>query len=85
MLGRRQLRPAGQDDTSEDGLIGLLRAAEDSGLLVESELDVFSFHHELAREAIEGELGREQRRLHQARRCHAGVRGTKDPALARHA
>jgi DNA-binding CsgD family transcriptional regulator len=52
---------------SETDLIQRLRAAVESGLLVESDPDVFSFHHELAREAIEGGLlGRERRRLHQA-------------------
>jgi ATP/maltotriose-dependent transcriptional regulator MalT len=53
--------------TPEDALIVLLRAAVDSGLLVESAPDVFSFHHDLAKEAIkEGLLGRERRRLHEA-------------------
>ena len=53
--------------TSEDELIDLLRGAVNSGLLVETEPDVFSFHHDIAREAIEGSLlGREQRRLHAA-------------------
>jgi DNA-binding CsgD family transcriptional regulator len=52
---------------SEDDLIRRLRAAVDAGLLVEGEPDVFGFHHEIAREAIEsGLLGREQRRLHEA-------------------
>jgi DNA-binding CsgD family transcriptional regulator len=52
---------------SETDLIARLRAAVESGLLVESDPDVFSFHHELAREAIEGGLlGRERRRLHLA-------------------
>ncbi|MGH9261511.1 MAG: DUF2515 family protein, partial [Acidimicrobiales bacterium] len=52
---------------SESELIARLRAAVDHGLLVETDPDVFSFHHELAREAIEsGLLGRERRRLHEA-------------------
>src|ERR671910_511689 len=52
---------------SEDDLISRLHAAVESGLLVETDPDVFSFHHELAREAIEGKLlGRERRRLHEA-------------------
>jgi DNA-binding CsgD family transcriptional regulator len=52
---------------SETDLIARLRTAVESGLLVEADPDVFSFHHELAREAIEGALlGRERRRLHQA-------------------
>jgi DNA-binding CsgD family transcriptional regulator len=72
---------------SEDELIAVLRAAVDSGLLVESEPDVFSFHHELAREAIEhGLLGREQRRLHEAALAALRASGSKDHlALARHA
>ena len=53
--------------TAEDDLISLLRTAMDSGLLVEEDADVFAFHHDLAREAIEGGLlGRERRRLHEA-------------------
>ncbi|MGH9113281.1 MAG: ATP-binding protein [Acidimicrobiales bacterium] len=52
---------------SENDLISRLRAAVESGLLVEADPDVFSFHHELAREAIEDKLlGRERRRLHEA-------------------
>src|SRR3546814_20021380 len=51
----------------EDDLIVSLRAAVDSGLLVETGPDVFSFHHDLAREAVEsGLLGRQRRRLHEA-------------------
>ncbi|MET0729025.1 MAG: LuxR C-terminal-related transcriptional regulator [Acidimicrobiales bacterium] len=53
--------------TDEDQLIERLRAAVDSGLLVENDADVFGFHHDLAREAIEGGLlGRERRRLHES-------------------
>lgn len=53
--------------TEEATLIELLRAGVDSGLLVEVDQDVFSFHHELSREAIkEGLLGRERRRIHEA-------------------
>ncbi|HKY66645.1 MAG TPA: AAA family ATPase, partial [Acidimicrobiales bacterium] len=52
---------------SEADLIARLRVAVDRGLLVEGDPDVFGFHHELAREAIEaGLLGRERRRLHEA-------------------
>jgi DNA-binding CsgD family transcriptional regulator/tetratricopeptide (TPR) repeat protein len=52
---------------SEADLIARLRVAVDRGLLVESDTDLFGFHHELAREAIEaGLLGRERRRLHEA-------------------
>lgn len=36
---------------SESDLIDRLRMAVDSGLLVETDADVFSFHHDLAREA----------------------------------
>ncbi|HZM37791.1 MAG TPA: LuxR C-terminal-related transcriptional regulator [Acidimicrobiales bacterium] len=89
VLGRRVSFDllAGVTGTSEDELISRLRAAVDSGLLVESEPDVFSFHHELAREAIEGGLlGREQRRLHQAALDAMRATGSKDHlALARHA
>jgi DNA-binding CsgD family transcriptional regulator len=71
----------------EGELIGRLRAAVDRGLLVEAEPDVFSFHHELAREAIEGSLlGREQRRLHEAAFAALQATGSRDHvALARHA
>ncbi len=72
---------------SEDELIRLLRAAVASGLLVETEPDVFSFHHDIAREAIEGSLlGREQRRLHDAALDALRATGSRDHlALARHA
>jgi DNA-binding CsgD family transcriptional regulator/tetratricopeptide (TPR) repeat protein len=53
--------------TDEVDLIEHLRVAVDRGLLVETDPDVFSFHHDLAREAVEGGLlGRERRRLHEA-------------------
>jgi DNA-binding NarL/FixJ family response regulator len=53
--------------TPEATLIDLLRTAVQAGLLVETDPDVFSFHHDLAREAIKsGLLGRERRRLHEA-------------------
>jgi DNA-binding NarL/FixJ family response regulator len=72
---------------SESDLIARLRAAVESGLLVETDPDVFSFHHELAREAIEGGLlGRERRRLHQA--AFEALRKTESRdhvALAHHA
>jgi len=73
--------------TSEDHLIDLLRAAVDSGLLVETEPDVFGFHHEIAREAIASSLlGRERRRLHQAALDVLRTAGTPDhAAIARHA
>jgi DNA-binding NarL/FixJ family response regulator/tetratricopeptide (TPR) repeat protein len=60
---------------TEDELIRRLRVAVDAGLLVEGEPDVFGFHHEIAREAIEaGLLGREQRRLHE--KALASLRGS---------
>jgi len=73
--------------TSEDDLILLLRAAVDSGLMVETDPDVFGFHHELAREAIAGQmLGRERRRLHEAAFEALRQAGSKDHgALCRHA
>jgi len=53
--------------TEEPDLIEHLRAAVDAGLLVEKDDDLFAFHHDLAREAVEaGLLGRERRRLHEA-------------------
>ena len=69
VLGRRVSFDllAGVTDLSESELIDRLKVAVDSGLLVETEADVFGFHHEIAREAIESSLlGRERRRLHQA-------------------
>jgi DNA-binding NarL/FixJ family response regulator len=74
-------------ETSEDQLIALLRAAVDSGLLLEIEPDVFGFHHEIAREAIAGGLlGRERRRLHEAALAALREAGSRDhAALARHA
>jgi DNA-binding CsgD family transcriptional regulator/tetratricopeptide (TPR) repeat protein len=73
--------------SSEDELIDLLRGAVASGLLVETEPDVFSFHHDIAREAIETSLlGREQRRLHAAALDALRATGSHDRlALARHA
>ena len=72
---------------SEADLIARLRVAVDRGLLVEGDPDVFGFHHELAREAIEaGLLGRERRRLHEAalEALRAGPR-RDHVALAHHA
>jgi len=69
VLGRRVTFDvlAAVTGTEEGELIERLRAAVDSGLLVEDDADVFGFHHDLAREAIEsGLLGRERRRLHEA-------------------
>ncbi len=72
---------------SEDDLIRRLRAAVDAGLLVEGEPDVFGFHHEIAREAIEaGLLGREQRRLHEKALASLRESGSRDHvALVHHA
>ena len=72
---------------SEADLIDHLRLAVDGGLLVETDADVFSFHHDLAREAIEaGLLGRERRRLHEAAIDALRRAGSHDhAALAHHA
>lgn len=73
--------------TDERELIDHLRAAVDSGLLVETDADVFGFHHDLAREAIEsGLLGRERRRLHEAALAALRQAGSRDHvALTHHA
>lgn len=72
---------------SESDLIDRLRMAVDSGLLVETDADVFSFHHDLAREAIESSLlGRERRRLHEAALDALRQGGSRDHvALTHHA
>ncbi len=71
----------------EDDLIARLRVAVDQGLLVEVDPDVFGFHHELAREAVEsGLLGRERRRLHEAALDALRAGGSRDHvSLAHHA
>jgi DNA-binding CsgD family transcriptional regulator len=71
----------------EGDLIARLRVAVDRGLLVEGDPDVFGFHHELAREAVEsGLLGRERRRLHEAALDALRAAGSRDQvALADHA
>jgi DNA-binding CsgD family transcriptional regulator len=52
--------------TPEDELIDVLRSLVASGMLIESEDDVFGFRHAIARETIEADLlGREKRRLHE--------------------
>jgi DNA-binding CsgD family transcriptional regulator/tetratricopeptide (TPR) repeat protein len=73
--------------TQEDELIDRLRTAIDQGLLVEVDPDVFGFHHELAREAVESALlGRERRRLHEAALAALREAGSRDHvALADHA
>ncbi len=72
---------------SEPDLIDRLRMAVDSGLLVETDADVFGFHHDLAREAIESSLlGRERRRLHEAALDALRQAGSRDHvALTHHA
>ncbi len=71
----------------EGELIGVLRDLIDRDLLTETEVDVFSFRHDLSREAIEQRLlGREHRRIHQA--ALDALRGMESPnlaAMARHA
>ncbi len=70
----------------ESTLIEHLRAAVDAGLIVEADADVFSFHHDLAREAIEsGLLGRERRRLHEAALDAMRAGGHDHVALTHHA
>jgi DNA-binding CsgD family transcriptional regulator len=73
--------------TDEADLIEHLRTAVDLGLLVETDPDVFSFHHDLAREAVEGGLlGRERRLLHHAALDALKASGSRDHvALVRHA
>jgi DNA-binding CsgD family transcriptional regulator len=73
--------------TSEERLIPLLHRLVSTGLVLETDPDVFGFRHELAREAIEGALlGRERRRLHEAGLAALERAGSRDfAALARHA
>ncbi len=72
---------------SEADLIARLRTAVDRGLLAEGDPDVFGFHHELAREAVEsGLLGRERRRLHEAALAALRAADSRDHvALTHHA
>jgi DNA-binding CsgD family transcriptional regulator len=72
---------------SEVELIGSLRALVAHGVLVEAERDLFGFRHELAREAVSGQLlGREHRRLHEAALDALLAAADPDPtAVARHA
>src|SRR5262245_12661288 len=52
--------------TPEDELIDVLRSLVANGMLLETEDDVFTFRHAIARETIEADLlGREKRRLHE--------------------
>jgi DNA-binding CsgD family transcriptional regulator/tetratricopeptide (TPR) repeat protein len=72
---------------TEGELIERLRGAVDSGLLVEADTDIFSFHHDLAREAIKGGLlGRERRQLNE-RALHVlrELGSTDHRAIAHHA
>ncbi|MFL6207190.1 MAG: ATP-binding protein [Acidimicrobiales bacterium] len=89
VLGRRVAFDLLAAVTKEDEavLIDHLRTAVDSGLVVEADADVFSFHHDLAREAIEGGLlGRERRRLHEAALDAMRAEGSHDHvALTHHA
>ena len=89
VLGRRVAFDLLAAVTKEDesALIDHLRTAVDAGIIVETDADVFSFHHDLAREAIEGGLlGRERRRLHEAALDAMRADGTHDHvALTHHA
>jgi DNA-binding NarL/FixJ family response regulator len=89
VLGRRVAFDllAAVTGVEEGTLIGHLRTAVDAGLIVETDADLFSFHHDLAREAIEsGLLGRERRRLHEAALGAMRAEGSHDHiALAHHA
>jgi DNA-binding CsgD family transcriptional regulator len=71
----------------EGELIDVLRDLVGRDLLTETEVDVFSFRHDLSREAIEQRLlGREHRRIHQA--ALDVLHRTESPnlaAMARHA
>ena len=73
--------------TPETELIDVLRSLVANGMLVESEDDVFSFRHAIARETIEADLlGREKRRLHE--QALAALRASPDAdvaAIAHHA
>lgn len=71
----------------EAELIPLLRDLIDRDLLTETETDVFSFRHDLSREAIEQRLlGREHRRIHQAALdALRAADSTNYAAMARHA
>jgi DNA-binding CsgD family transcriptional regulator/tetratricopeptide (TPR) repeat protein len=89
VLGRRVTFDllAAVTGASETDLIARLRAAVDRGLLVEGDPDVFGFHHELAREAVEsGLLGRERRRMHEAAWAALRAADSRDhAALVHHA
>jgi DNA-binding CsgD family transcriptional regulator len=71
----------------EDALIGVLRVLVERDLLVEPAPDVFSFRHDLTREAVVSRLlGRERRRLHERALEAMREAGSDDwSALAHHA
>src|SRR3954468_397380 len=89
VLGRRVSFDVLAQVTSrdEDELIHLLRSLVAAGMLVETENDVFTFRHALAREAIEPALlGREPRRIHEAALEALRAAGSDDLAsIAHHA
>jgi DNA-binding CsgD family transcriptional regulator len=74
-------------ETPEDELIKVLRSLIANGMLIETEDDVFSFRHALAREAIEADLlGREKRRLHEQALAALRAASREDlGAIAHHA
>ncbi len=78
---------AAATEASEPELIDRLRSVVERGVLVEEELDLFRFRHELVREAItESMLGRERRRLHdRSFLALSAVRPNDFAELARHA
>jgi len=89
VLGRRVTFDvlAAVTETSEADLIQLLRSLVAAGMLIETESDVFSFRHALAREGIEADLlGRERRRLHESALVALQAAGSQDYAsIAHHA
>lgn len=74
-------------DVSESEVIRRLRRVVGSGVIVEDDLDVFRFRHELVRDAVLGALlGRERRRLHErAFVATSELRPDNYSELARHA
>lgn len=71
--------------TGEDELIAALRELVESGVLVESGEDEFSFRHALVRESITGAmLARQRRRLHESALEVLLAARDADPALIAH-
>jgi DNA-binding NarL/FixJ family response regulator len=71
--------------TDEDTLIGALRELVESGVLVESGEDEFSFRHALVRESITGAmLARQRRRMHESALEVLLTDDDADPALIAH-